>query len=76
MRGTYGANGPEADGPQADAYPIVCIFDGEAFFATPNNLVRVVVGAVVPGLGTITSVEAFPNGGGTVVGTEAVLRTR
>ena len=70
---------PVASKPQAlkaDAYSIVSVFDGEAFLATPNDLVRVVVGAVVPGLGTITSVEAFPNGGGTVAGTEAVLRTR
>ncbi|WP_280515059.1 hypothetical protein [Aureimonas endophytica] len=43
---------------------------------TPNNLFRATVGAVVLGLGTITSVEAFPNGGDTVAGTEAVLRTR
>ncbi|MBB3934648.1 MULTISPECIES: hypothetical protein [Aureimonas] len=70
---------PVASKPQAikaDAYSIVSVFEGEAFLATPNDLVRVVVGAVVPGLGTITSVETFPNGGGTVAGTEAVLRTR
>ncbi|MCD1645137.1 hypothetical protein [Aurantimonas coralicida] len=69
---------PVADQPnevRASEYSIVSVFEGEAFLATPNNLVRVIVGTIVPGLGTITSVESFPNGGGAVAGTEAVLRT-
>ncbi len=61
---------------RAADYSIASVFDGEAFLATSSNLVRVKVGAVVPGLGTITAVDAFPDGGGTVAGTEAVLRTR
>ncbi len=61
---------------RATDYSIVSVFDGEAFLATPDDLVRAVAGAVVPGLGTITSVEAFPNGGGTVVGTQAALRAQ
>jgi hypothetical protein len=60
---------------QAADYSIVSVFAGEAFLATQNDLIRVVVGAIVPGLGNITAVDAFPDGGGTVAGTDAVLRT-
>lgn len=62
-------------GLQASDYSVVSVFQGEAFLATANDLVRVVVGVQRPGLGTITSVTSLDNGGGVIVGTEASLRT-
>ncbi|WP_294641747.1 hypothetical protein [uncultured Aureimonas sp.] len=60
--------------PQASDYVLVSVFRGEAFLSTSDDLVRVVVGVRRPGLGTVTSVETLPDGGGAVVGTEATLR--
>lgn len=60
---------------RASDYSVVSVFEGEAFLATADDLVRVVVGVRRPGLGTVTSVTSLDDGGGTVVGTEASLRT-
>lgn len=59
---------------QADDYKIVSIFGDEAILMTGTNLVRVKVGSTAPGLGVITAVEATPDGGGSVVATQATLR--
>lgn len=61
--------------PRASDYSLVSVFRGEAFLVTSDDLVRVVVGVRRPGLGTVTSVETLSDGGGTVIGTEATLRT-
>ncbi len=61
---------------QASDYSVVSVFEGEAFLATANDLVRVVVGVQRSGLGTITSVTSLDDGGGLIVGTEASLRTQ
>ncbi len=57
-------------------YSIASVFDGEAFLVTAQNLVRARVGMTVPGLGTITAIDASPDGGGVVTGTDAILRSR
>lgn len=59
---------------KAADYQIISVFDGEAILATEDTLVRVKAGSLAPGLGTITSIEASPSGGGSVVGTKATLR--
>ncbi|WP_188907628.1 hypothetical protein [Aureimonas endophytica] len=55
-------------------YAIVSIFENEAILATRLKLVRIKVGSVVTGLGTITAIEAGDNGLGTVTGTDATLK--
>lgn len=56
-------------------YQIVSIFKGEALLATRDNLVRVKVGSSAPGIGTVTAIQTGDNGGGTVIGTDATLRS-
>lgn len=67
---------PAGRQPRASDYSIASVFNGEAFLATSRNLVRAKVGMNVPGLGTVTSIDSTPDGGGVVIGTEATLRTR
>lgn len=55
-------------------YQIVSIYDGEAFLATSNSVIRVKVGSTAPGLGDILAIEASDSGG-TVKGTLATLKT-
>ncbi len=59
----------------ASDYQIVSIFEDEAIVATRNNLVRLKVGSSAPGIGVVTDIQAGANGGGTVVGTDATLRS-
>lgn len=59
---------------QASDYEIVSIYGGEAILAAGANLIRVKVGSTAPALGTV--LEINPSGtGGTVVATEATLRS-
>ncbi len=59
----------------AEDYQIVSIFGDEAIVATRSNLVRLKVGSTAPGLGTVTAIEAGSGGGGTVIATDATLRS-
>lgn len=58
--------------PTPSDYQIVMVFQGEALLATRDELVRVRVGSVVPGLGEILSIEGSSLGG-TVKAAEATL---
>lgn len=55
-------------------YQIVSIYDGEAFLATTQAVIRVKVGSNAPGLGDILAIEASDTGG-VVTGTLATLKT-
>ncbi|KQT45158.1 hypothetical protein ASG43_12760 [Aureimonas sp. Leaf454] len=55
-------------------YQIVMVFEREAILATPNELMRVKVGSVLPGLGAVTGIEAS-DAGGVVSTTQATLRS-
>lgn len=58
---------------RAEDYQVVMVFDGEALLAAGNDLVRVRVGSVLPGIGTVAAIE--PNAaGGTVRGDLATLQ--
>ncbi len=59
---------------RASDYQIVMVFGDEALLATGSELLRVKVGSVLPGLGTISAI-APEAGGGTVTGDLAVLRS-
>ena len=56
-------------------YQIVSVFGDEAILSSGDNLLRVKVGSTAAGLGTITAIESTDNGGGSVAGTQATLRT-
>lgn len=58
--------------PVPSDYQIVMVFQGEALLATRDELVRVRVGTVVPGLGEILSIEGSSTGG-TVKAADATL---
>ncbi|MBB3948946.1 hypothetical protein [Aureimonas jatrophae] len=58
--------------PVPSDYQIVMVFQGEALLATRDELVRVRVGTVVPGLGEILSIEGTSTGG-TVKAADATL---
>ncbi|WP_182085416.1 hypothetical protein [Aureimonas sp. ME7] len=60
--------------PTASDYQIVMIFQDEALLATRDELVRVKVGSVVPGLGAIQSIDGSSLGG-TVAADKATLRS-
>lgn len=60
--------------PVAADYQIVMVFEDEAILATRAELVRVKVGSVVPGLGTILKIDPSDTGG-TVKASEAILRS-
>ena len=60
--------------PTADDYQIVMVFKGEALLATRNELMRVKVGSVVPGLGSIRSITT-EGANPTVVAENATLRS-
>ncbi|GGE19721.1 hypothetical protein GCM10011390_43700 [Aureimonas endophytica] len=58
---------------KADDYQIVTVFDEEAILATNDELLRVKVGSVLPGLGTVR--KLVPDvAGGSVVADNAVLK--
>jgi hypothetical protein len=55
-------------------YQIVMVFQDEAILATDDELMRVKVGSVLPGLGTVK--EIVPNAnGGTVAAEDATLKS-
>lgn len=54
-------------------YQIVMVFRNEALLATRNELMRVKVGSVVPGLGSIRTID-LEGGSPTVVAENATLR--
>ncbi|WP_156386735.1 hypothetical protein [Aureimonas sp. Leaf454] len=58
----------------ATDYQIVSIYGGEAYLATPDNLIRIKVGSSAPGIGDILSITASESGG-TIVGSLATLKT-
>lgn len=58
----------------ASDYQIVSIYDGEAYLATSESIIRIEVGSTAPGLGDILAIEASDTGG-TVKGTLATLKT-
>lgn len=58
----------------ASDYQIVSVYDGEAFLATRDTVIRVEVGSTAPGLGDILAIEPSESGG-TVKGTLATLKT-
>jgi hypothetical protein len=58
----------------ASDYQIVSIYDGEAYLATPDNLIRVKVGSTAPGIGDILSITSSDSGG-IVTGSLATLKT-
>ena len=58
---------------RASDYQIVMVFGGEALLAAGDELMRVKVGSVLPGIGTIASIQPTPSGG-TVTGDLAVLQ--
>ena len=60
--------------PQPSDYQIVMVFQDEALLATRNELMRVKVGSVVPGLGTIQSISGGTQGG-TVTAEKATLQS-
>lgn len=60
--------------PMPSDYQIVMIFRDEALLATREELVRVKVGSVVPGLGTVQAIEGGSLGG-TVTADKATLRS-
>ncbi|WP_019996981.1 hypothetical protein [Aureimonas ureilytica] len=59
--------------PTPEDYQIVMVFRNEALLATRDELVRVKVGSVVPGLGSIRTIDAEA-GSPTVVAENATLR--
>jgi hypothetical protein len=59
--------------PTAADYQIVMVFKNEALLATRNELMRVKVGSVVPGLGAIRTIDTEAEGP-TVVAENATLR--
>jgi hypothetical protein len=58
----------------ASDYQIVSIYDGEAYLATADNLIRIKVGSTTPGIGDIISITSTESGG-IVVGSLATLKT-
>ncbi|WP_156420977.1 hypothetical protein [Aureimonas sp. AU22] len=60
--------------PTPSDYQIVMIFQDEALLATRKELMRVKVGSVVPGLGTVQAIEGGSLGG-TVTADKATLRS-
>lgn len=60
--------------PTADDYQIVMVFKDEALLATRNELMRVKVGSVVPGLGSIRSITSGPSSP-VIVAENATLRS-
>ncbi len=60
--------------PTPSDYQIVMIFQDEALLATREELMRVKVGSVVPGLGTIQAIEGGSLGGA-VTADKATLRS-
>ncbi|KQT53038.1 MULTISPECIES: hypothetical protein [unclassified Aureimonas] len=58
----------------ASDYQIVSIYDGEAFLATSDAVIRVQVGSTAPGLGDILAIESTGSGG-MVKGSLATLKT-
>jgi hypothetical protein len=59
--------------PTAADYQIVMVFKNEALLATRNELMRVKVGSIVPGLGAIRTIDTEA-GSPTVVAENATLR--
>lgn len=60
--------------PVPSDYQIITVFDREAILATQDELMRVRIGSVAPGLGEILSIEETEKG--LVIGTaEATLRS-
>ncbi|RIY02151.1 hypothetical protein D3218_07615 [Aureimonas flava] len=60
--------------PTPSDYQIVMIFQDEALLATRQELMRVKVGSVVPGLGTVQAIEGGTSGG-SVTAEKATLRS-
>ncbi len=60
--------------PVPSDYQIVMIYRDEALLATQDELMRVKVGSVVPGLGTVKAIEGTALGG-SVSADEATLRS-
>jgi hypothetical protein len=60
--------------PVAADFQIVMVFQDEAILATSQELWRVKVGSIVPGLGKVLAIDATETGG-TVQATEATLRS-
>lgn len=60
--------------PVPTDYQIVMIFQDEALLATRQELMRVKVGSVVPGLGTIQAIDGTSLGG-TVTADKATLKS-
>jgi hypothetical protein len=58
----------------ATDYQIVSIYDGEAYLATPDDLIRIKVGSSAPGIGDILSITTSETGG-IITGSLATLKT-
>ncbi|WP_062203962.1 hypothetical protein [Aureimonas sp. AU12] len=56
-------------------YQIVMVFQNEALLATRDELMRVKVGSVLPGLGTIRTIAGSSLKGGTVIADNATLNS-
>ncbi|WP_102958773.1 hypothetical protein [Mangrovicella endophytica] len=61
-----------AQEPKPSDFQIVMVFDGEALLATGEELFRVKVGSVLPGLGTVLEIHQKGDGG-TIVTSNATL---
>lgn len=56
-------------------YQIVMVFQDEALLATREELMRVKIGSVLPGLGTIRAIAGSSLAGGTVTADNATLKS-